>query len=207
MPGTTAARHPEPRTPKQDRAHRTKAVILQAAAEIFAERGYPTVTLQDVAERAEVTKGAVYFHFANKEALALDVIRKHYERWRPLIAEAEKRGEPPLETLFFVLDGTLETMVADVMVQAGIRLQIERSLIGADLPQPLVDWYEELEPLVRAAQDEGQLRPDMDPRSFTLVLVASFLGVQHIAQIVTQREDLHKRWAETRDLLFRGVLA
>jgi len=207
MSGSHATRLSEPRALKQDRAHRTKAVILQAAAEIFAETGYPTVTLQDVAERAEVTKGAVYFHFANKEALALEVIRKHYERWRPLISEAEERGEPPLETLFFVLDGTLATMAADVMVQAGIRLQIERSLIGADLPRPLVDWYDELEPLVCAAQDGGQLRADMDPRAFTLVLVASFLGVQHFAQIVTQREDLHKRWAETRDLLFRGVLA
>ena len=54
---------------KQERAERTRAQILNSAAEAFASRGFPSVTIVDIAELTGMTKGAVYFHYANKESL------------------------------------------------------------------------------------------------------------------------------------------
>ncbi|MFD4551237.1 ScbR family autoregulator-binding transcription factor [Streptomyces sp. NPDC058466] len=193
--------------PKQERARRTRAQILQAAAEIFAAHGYPKVSLQDVADRASMTKGAVYFHYANKEALAVAVVQEHYSRWQPLVEEVRARRLPPLETLLGILDRTAEAFRDDTMVQAGARLQIERSLIGADLPKPYVGWQELLASLITEAKTAGQLLPDTDPAALSRVIVAAFFGMQHISDVLSGRSDLMDRYTEVRDAIFKGVTA
>ena len=50
---------------RQERAIRTRRVILEAAGAVFDEHGYTATTISMVLERAEVTKGALYFHFSS----------------------------------------------------------------------------------------------------------------------------------------------
>ncbi|MGN5376815.1 TetR family transcriptional regulator [Streptomyces lasalocidi] len=59
---------------RQERAVRTRRAVIEAAAAVFAERGYAAATIAEILERAGVTKGALYFHFDSKEALARGVI-------------------------------------------------------------------------------------------------------------------------------------
>jgi AcrR family transcriptional regulator len=54
--------------------------ILDAAVRVFASRGYRNARLDDVAAEAGVTKGAVYHHFANKEALLVRALDYHLAR-------------------------------------------------------------------------------------------------------------------------------
>ncbi|MEV6955988.1 ScbR family autoregulator-binding transcription factor [Streptomyces sp. NPDC051183] len=192
---------------KQERARRTREQILWAAAEEFKEKGYPVVTLQHVATRTGLTKGAVYFHFANKEALAVAVVEEHYARWAPLVTEVQESERSPLDIMLTVLDRTAELFRDDTMVQAGARLQIERSLIKADLPQPYVGWQELMTTLASAALDAGQLRPGTSPAALARVIVAAFFGTQHISDVLTGRADLMERYAELRDIVFAGVTA
>ncbi|MFD9336120.1 ScbR family autoregulator-binding transcription factor [Streptomyces sp. NPDC060028] len=192
---------------KQERARRTREQILWAAAEEFKEKGYPTVTLQHVATRTGLTKGAVYFHYTNKEALAVAVVEEHYARWEPLVTEVRESERSPLEIMLTVLDRTAELFRDDTMVQAGARLQIERSLIKADLPQPYVGWQELLTSLAAAAVEAGQLRPGTSPDALARVIVAAFFGTQHISDVLTGRADLMARYVELRDIIFAGVTA
>ena len=60
--------------------------ILEAAFEEFAQRGFAATRLEDIAERAGVTRGAVYFYFENKEEVFVAMVR---ELSRPLHAEIE----------------------------------------------------------------------------------------------------------------------
>ena len=60
----------------QARAVETRHTVIAAAAEIFEERGYGNTSLSDVIERANVTKGAFYYHFATKEDLAAAIIEQ-----------------------------------------------------------------------------------------------------------------------------------
>lgn len=52
-----------------DKSTATIANILSSAGALFLRKNYADVTMEDIAEAAGVTKGAVYYHFANKEAL------------------------------------------------------------------------------------------------------------------------------------------
>ncbi len=206
-PPRLGARRNTPTEPKQERSRRTRAAILAVAAETFAEEGYPSVTLQDVADRAHLTKGAVYFHFGNKEALALAIVEEHGNRWQPLEDAVRAQGLSPLDTMLGVLDRTAEAFATDVVVQAGARLQIERSLIKADLPRPYVGWQQRLAQLATEAKEAGQLRPEADPQVLARVFVSAFFGMQHISDVLTHREDLLERYTELRDVVLRGFFA
>jgi AcrR family transcriptional regulator len=56
------------------KAEQTRADLLAAAARVFAERGYEAASVTDLAKAAGYTKGALYAHFASKEALFLELI-------------------------------------------------------------------------------------------------------------------------------------
>src|SRR5438093_3081946 len=61
--------------------------IIQAALEVFADRGFAATKLEDVARRAGVTKGTIYLYFENKEALFKALIRQTIV---PVIAQGEE---------------------------------------------------------------------------------------------------------------------
>lgn len=55
----------------------TRRVLLEAALDLFAERGFGGTSMQEVADRANVTKGAFYYHFSTKEN-ALHIIHDQF---------------------------------------------------------------------------------------------------------------------------------
>ena len=58
----------------------TRSVLLDAAEEVFARRGYAGAALEDIADAAGYTRGAIYSHFGAKEELFLAVIERHLQR-------------------------------------------------------------------------------------------------------------------------------
>src|SRR5580704_12464879 len=53
--------------PHDARRGDTRARIQQVALELFAEQGYDKTSLREIAERLDVTKAALYYHFKSKE--------------------------------------------------------------------------------------------------------------------------------------------
>ena len=68
---------------KRDRRVRE---ILAVAAELFGERGYDAVSLEDVAERLDVTKGSLYYYFSSKEQLGTAAIETLGSEWTDRLA-------------------------------------------------------------------------------------------------------------------------
>jgi AcrR family transcriptional regulator len=63
--------------------------LLEAAIDLFVERGYAATRLEDVARRAGVSKGTLYLYYENKEELFKAVVRSNIV---PVIGEAEVRS-------------------------------------------------------------------------------------------------------------------
>lgn len=190
-PGSRTPAPPRPKAdPKQDRALRTRAQILQAAAIAFADKGFPAVTVLDVAELTGMTKGAVYFHYANKEALAIAVVEAFYRQWPPLADEVQAMDLSPLDMISELLVRTAVRFRDDKITQAGARLQIERSLINAKLQSPFVDYTAILERLLTRAAEAGQLPEGSRPDTLARVLISAFFGVQHITWVKNDRADI-----------------
>jgi AcrR family transcriptional regulator len=57
-----------------------RAALLQAAAEVFAQCGYRDASVDEIAERAGYSKGAIYFHFSGKEGLFFALLEERIDR-------------------------------------------------------------------------------------------------------------------------------
>jgi AcrR family transcriptional regulator len=62
---------------RSERRAQTRAALLEAAARVYARRGFAGATLEEVASEAGFTKGAVYGHFGSKENLLLALVEEH----------------------------------------------------------------------------------------------------------------------------------
>ena len=69
---------------KAEQYEKTRSALLTVAHELFAKKGYADTSTQDIVERAGVTRGALYYHFQNKEALFQAV----FERFRQARTQA-----------------------------------------------------------------------------------------------------------------------
>ena len=81
---------------RQARSEATRRKIITSAAELINEIGYPATGLGDIIERAEMTKGALYYHFDSKESLATAIIE---EGGAHLLGESEMRVEMVFEII------------------------------------------------------------------------------------------------------------
>lgn len=73
-----------------------KVQLIDAAAELFADRGYDETRIVDIVERAGVAKGLFYWYFENKEALFRELVGEHRLRLRRAQADAIDPTAEPL---------------------------------------------------------------------------------------------------------------
>ena len=81
------------------RADTTRQRLIAAASRQFAHRPYSMVSLDEILTEAELTKGAMYFHFRSKQALVLAIIDDLTEMSRAAVTESLTRQMSGLETL------------------------------------------------------------------------------------------------------------
>ena len=72
---------------RERRIERTRSLLLDAAEEVFAEKGFTPASLDDIAHAAGYTKGAIYKHFSTKEDLFLAVSDRYWRRYFDNFAE------------------------------------------------------------------------------------------------------------------------
>lgn len=191
----------------QQRAVLTRGRVLVAAAEVFARTGFLAASMNDIVEAAGVTKGAVYFHFPSKEALAVAVVEEQFAQWPALVAGVIEQAPDALTgvvALTYEVGGRFRD---DILTTAGVRLSFERELVHADMPTPFVGWVAILQDLFTRARREGLLRPGLLPGPTARALVGSFFGIQHISEILTDRDDLEARLDEFWKIFLVGVAA
>jgi TetR/AcrR family transcriptional repressor of nem operon len=97
----------------QHRAFETRDKILQAAARLFALKGYHGAKLEEVLDTAQVTKGAFFHHFSDREDLAFAVLDWHMDQRRQLLDAIEQEfplaeDAGPLQQIFRRLDAIQE---------------------------------------------------------------------------------------------------
>ncbi|MFH8634457.1 ScbR family autoregulator-binding transcription factor [Streptomyces lydicus] len=161
---------------QQERAIKTRLAIRTAAAEVFAERGFDGASIAEILERAKVTKGALYFHFRDKQALADAILTEHVDEIR---VEPDTVKLRELVTAGFTLVKRLEL---DVVQRAAARLTLEQGANQIDRAQPMLRWTEYVEELLTAAQEREELLASMDSpaerRNVAEMIVGSFAGLE-----------------------------
>lgn len=158
------------------RADATRRQILRAASHQFARRAYHDVGLDDILAEAELTKGAMYFHFRSKHALAVAIIEKQTARGNVAVEELLTRGLSGLETL---IDFSYLIAVGDIKtdgVRAGLNL-LESVGRSEGLQKKLLDeWAKALAGVVEQAITEGDIHQQCDPLDVGRLMVSLHMG-------------------------------
>ncbi|MET9413387.1 ScbR family autoregulator-binding transcription factor [Streptomyces klenkii] len=176
---------------KQDRAIRTRQTILEAAAVVFDERGYDAATINEILARAEVTKGALYFHFPSKEDLALAVIDAQAEATSALL---DLPGGCRMQRLVDLGMVFAHQLLVDPVLRGSVRLTMEHgSAALLHRSGPFTGWIELHTRLLAEGKDRGEVLPDVVPVEVAELLVGAFGGINALSQSVSDRADLERR--------------
>ncbi|MFD5467447.1 TetR family transcriptional regulator [Kitasatospora sp. NPDC127059] len=156
---------------KQERARRTREKVLTAAAEIFAAQGYESTTLNTVADRIGMTKGALYGHFPSKGSLARALIDESRTVWTSVHAEYDTPGADAAEVLRGVVVGFADRLRSDVRLRAALRLAADCPNLAQAPADVLAEMHVALTDLVRRAQRDSGFPDHCPPLVAELLLI------------------------------------
>src|ERR1700759_215765 len=142
-------------TTADGRADATRQQILRAASYQFARRSYHDVGLDDILTDAELTKGAMYFHFRSKHALAVAIVETQTAAGSAAMQDLLSRNLSGLETLidFSYLIAAQDTQTD--ATRAGLNL-LESVGRAEGLQERLLDgWIQALAGVVERAIADG----------------------------------------------------
>ncbi|MBD0695756.1 ScbR family autoregulator-binding transcription factor [Streptomyces sp. CBMA123] len=185
---------------KQERAGRTRQAVLLAAADAFAGVGFEAASLVDISRRAGVSKGALYFHFVSKQALA-DGVRTAAGREIGAAALRALRSED--RAVQGLIDFSYELarlLREDVVVRAGVRLGRQGPRPDGGPGGPDTAWRSlaaVVHRLLDRAERAGELRPGADRRACAELLTAVVAGQVLLAAEETGRpapEAVRRLW-------------
>jgi TetR/AcrR family transcriptional regulator, fatty acid metabolism regulator protein len=141
-----------------------RRLILDAAVHVFAQKGYHTSRVGDIAEEAGVAHGLLYHYFRSKDELLETIVR---ETWRDVL-DAVRAVEETDETARERLAG-----VAKILLRAWrrdpdlVRVLVREVTRSATLQRQIVEIdqaFASLERIIANGQEEGEFRADVDPR-------------------------------------------
>ncbi len=87
-----------------------RAELLALAAKLFAERGYVSTTVRDIADAAGILSGSLYHHFDSKESMADEILTGFLDELFGAYADIVAEGKGPRETLEAVVVASFESI-------------------------------------------------------------------------------------------------
>jgi AcrR family transcriptional regulator len=179
----------------------TREALIDAAAEVFGELGYDGASVEELADRAGFSKGAVYSNFESKEALFLALIERRYQTlldsYAQLIDEAGG-GTPSLSAVASVWRAAESNDPFTLRLMLEFRLQALRK---PEIRERLAVFEQQTEQLIARFVTEQVERVGAElavpAEEFAALLYASNQGIlQHVAVCATPHPDLFEQFLE-----------
>src|ERR1700677_3131962 len=167
----TTSRNPE----------RTRELLLQAAFQEIYRSGYRSADLDAILAAAGVTKGALYYHFDNKEALGYAVVdeviaTQTRQKWvQPL-----RNGKNPIDNLVRIVQS--ESLKREDVQRGCPLLNLSQEMSGLDegfrrrTARVFKDWHDAIAEALREGQKRGVVRSDINANETATFLIAAYEG-------------------------------
>jgi AcrR family transcriptional regulator len=179
------------------RADATRLQILRAAAHHFATRHYSQVNLDDILASADVTKGALYFHFRSKQALATAVVEYGAEQAKAVFDRLSMQRPCGLETMIDVAYMIAVADIGEEVSRAGLNLLESIGRFDGLQAKVLDRWVTAFATMSRRAIAEGDIVDGSSPEHVARLLVSMYLGMRQTSNVdepETYMHDLESAW-------------
>ena len=192
---------------RQARSEATRRKIITSAVELFNEIGYPATGLGDIIERAEMTKGALYYHFDSKESLATAIIEEGSAHLVQAFRNITSSSAPALESIIHGVFVVADLLNTDMIARSGTQLMRAFGEFNEAAARAYGGWLAEMTACTRQAIDDGDLRGDLDPQAVGETIVGSMLGAELLANATTAGADMLQRMARTWKVLLPAIVS
>jgi len=192
---------------RQARSEATRRKIITSAVELFNEIGYPATGLGDIIERAEMTKGALYYHFDSKESLATAIIEESSAHLVDAFRSITSSSAPALESIIHGVFVVADLLSTDEIARSGTQLLRAFGQFNDAAAHTYRAWVAEMTARTRQAIDEGDIRADLDPQAVGETIVGSMLGAELLADATTAGADVLRRVAGTWKMLLPAIVS
>jgi AcrR family transcriptional regulator len=172
-----------------------KERIIQAALQVFSEKGYHEATMEDVAQKIGVSRGAVYIYFKNKEELLYGII----ERWDRSMKDflpsfyAERGLEESLQSMF-------DHIAEDPLALMGLILEIiSEAARNQPIRKVLSEGYERILKTISesfAMQGLDMPQSDLNMRRSSISFMMVQLGLMATLILETDKTETKLAWKQ-----------
>lgn len=123
----------------KEEMEQTRLALLEAALNLFAEKGYSRTTLNDIAQRAGFTRGAVYWHFKDKPMIFSEVMGHYEAPLVGLVVKETSKAENPVQWLEALYKGHIKVLGENSDLQTAMFVRVRRT----EFPDELLPYYSE----------------------------------------------------------------
>jgi TetR/AcrR family fatty acid metabolism transcriptional regulator len=187
-----------------------KDLIINAAIKVFADKGFYTANVADVAKEAGVADGTIYLYFKNKDDLLISLFETKMEeilqRFASLL-DSNRNAEEKLRQFIHLYFQMIEEdqNLAEVFQ---VELRQSSKFLKDYHNQNFIDFLNLIGDIIHQGQKNGQFKTDISIHTMKLII---FGALDELARqwILTDdhHDDLKKTAAETSNILIRSILA
>jgi AcrR family transcriptional regulator len=183
-------------------------LILDAASELFSAMSYEKTTLDEIAERAGISKGSIYLEFESKEEILFTLIaRTKDEQLHAMRRIANRKSESVLDLLKTMLvqnTGMIYDTVTCTRLSPEEMVQ-KRERIGTRLKPFLEARLALIEELLRRAENTREIRPLKEPRRTAQLIVMALRAVLPPYETDAGKVRIQHETAEILELIMNGL--
>lgn len=204
------------RTQAERRSHSEEA-LLDAAAELIAERGVEGASLASIGDRAGVSRGLPTHHFGSKDALVARLAQKAQERISAttlaMLQEQSRRLEEltGLETVYLTVDSYLKLFERPTAYERVLLVMWGSTFPSLSSVDGMVDAerrsYEGLSRVIASGQRDGSIRPAIDPTATAVLLLGMIRGVAALMLTDSAITDMTSVRQTCHDWVTRSISA
>ncbi len=187
--GTTERRERE----KEQR----RTVIISAAEELFFTKGMANTTMDEIAEKVELSKGAIYLYFKSKEELFAAIAQRGLSIIHDMFVAAVTRGANGLERLHAIGDEFYRFHLEYPNYFSAIfyhefhaAILHKEDVIASELWEKAEVLMELTTRVIQEGIDDGSIRKDIDPQMAAIILDGFLTGI--IRMVSAEKDHLMK---------------
>jgi len=176
---------PRGRRVRSEGSEASRKQLMSAAIDCFARLGYQGTSIDRIARDAGVTKGAVYYHFRDKEELLFEAVKDRIGGFEKHVLKEVTSAQDALANLRQVIDACFFHATVSNHRRFIITLMVEaldtNPRLSAEFRNILRRMRAFLTAVIARGQEQGSLRRDVAPEAVAAALAGSIIGaeVQH----------------------------
>jgi TetR/AcrR family acrAB operon transcriptional repressor len=192
----------------------TRKALLDAALIVFSQKGYTAASLEEIAEHAGVSRGAIYWHFHSKAELYNTLVEETSAQTEQVIRRAVAEGGGILDTHRRVMIGLLVLLEEDATYRAVQELVLFKTEVTPDLEEGIkikAAAFRNIEARIavtlRAGIAAGEVRADLDPVIGARAALTYINGIISTWLVDQRAFSLREDAPALVDVFIRGITA